>query len=56
MESHELDGVVDSIVFRNEENGYTVCRVKLDGQRDTVTLVGVSSAMWVGENIRAEGG
>lgn len=51
----ELCGVVDSIVFRNEENGYTVCRVKADGHADPITVVGSCSAMWVGENLRAEG-
>jgi len=51
----ELCGVVESIVFRNEENGYTVCRIKADGHTDPVTVVGSCSAMWVGENLRAEG-
>jgi exodeoxyribonuclease V alpha subunit len=54
-EAGELCGVVESIVFRNEDNGYSVCRVKADGQRDPVTVVGNCSAMWVGENLRAEG-
>lgn len=51
----ELCGVVDSIVFRNEENGYSVCRIRADGHREPVTVVGTCSAMWVGENLRAEG-
>ena len=51
----ELSGVIESIVFRNEENGYTVCKVKEDGRGELVTLVGSSSAMWVGESVRAEG-
>ncbi len=54
-ESGELCGVVDAIVFRNEENGYSVCRVKADGHREPVTVVGNCSAMWVGESLRAEG-
>ncbi len=54
-EHGELCGVVDSIVFRNEENGYSVCRVKADGHPEPVTVVGTCSAMWVGETLRAEG-
>ena len=54
-EHGELCGVVDSIVFRNEENGYSVCRVKADGHPEPVTVVGSCSAMWVGETLRAEG-
>ena len=51
----ELTGVVESIVFRNEDNGYTVCSVKPDGQREPVTVVGASAAMWIGETMRADG-
>ncbi len=54
-ENGELCGVVDTIVFRNEDNGYTVCRVKADGHQEPVTVVGSCSAMWVGETLRADG-
>ncbi len=54
-ENATVCGVVESIVFRNEENGYSVCRIKADGHSDLVTVVGNCSAMWVGENLRAEG-
>jgi len=55
-EAGELCGVVESIVFRNEDSGYSVCRVKVDGkQAEPVTVVGTCSAMWVGESLRAEG-
>jgi len=54
-ETVELTGVVESIVFRNEDNGYTVCSVKPDGQREAVTVVGAASAMWIGETMRAQG-
>jgi len=55
-EAGELCGVVESIVFRNEESGYSVCRVKVEGkQTEPVTVVGTCSAMWVGESLRAEG-
>ncbi len=50
-----LQGVVENIVYRNEENGYTVCRVKADQHPDPVTVVGNSVSVWVGETLRAEG-
>lgn len=33
-----IEGVVDSVVFRNEENGYTICRIK--SEKEIVTVVG----------------
>ncbi len=54
-ESHELTGTVESIVFRNEESGYTVARVKVDGQAEPTTIVGTCSAMWLGESLKADG-
>jgi hypothetical protein len=49
-----VTGTVESIVFRNDETGYTVCAVKTHGggvrQRDTVvTIVGSCAAVWEGE-------
>ena len=34
-----LEGTVDSVVFRNEENGYTVLRLTV-GEGEPVTVVG----------------
>ncbi|HRR34686.1 MAG TPA: ATP-dependent RecD-like DNA helicase [Kiritimatiellia bacterium] len=55
-----VTGTVESIVYRNDETGYTVCSVKTHGggvrQRDTVvTVVGSCAAMWEGEELHAEG-
>lgn len=54
-----ITGTVESIVFRNDETGYTVCTVKLQGdarQRETfVTVVGTCAAVWEGEELHAEG-
>jgi len=55
-----VTGTVESIVFRNDETGYTVCAVKTHGgcvrQRDTVvTIVGSCAAVWEGEELHAEG-
>ncbi len=51
----ELTGTVESIVFRNDETGYTVARVKVDGQPEPATVVGTCSAMWLGESLKADG-
>ncbi|WP_027181859.1 ATP-dependent RecD-like DNA helicase [Oleidesulfovibrio alaskensis] len=36
----ELVGTLERVVFHNEENGYTVFRLKVQGNRDQVTVVG----------------
>ncbi len=54
-EAESLIGVVDTVVFHSEETLYTVCRVKIQGQRDTATVVGNCAAVWVGETLRATG-
>ncbi len=49
----EIDGTVMSVVFRNEENGYTVLRLKtLDG---VVTAVGVLPGVTAGEGLTLSG-
>jgi hypothetical protein len=60
MES--ISGSVESIVYRNDETGYTVCTVKTvsvaPGARkveELVTLVGTCAAIWEGEELHAEG-
>jgi len=54
-----ISGTVESIVYRNDETGYTVCTVKTGcgarGRADFVTLVGNCAAMWEGEELHAEG-
>lgn len=50
-----LDGQVERVVFRNEENGYTVLRVKVRGHKDLVTVVGTASSISPGEWLAADG-
>ena len=50
-----LDGQVERIVFRNEENGYTVLRAKVRGHRDLVTVVGTAAGINPGEWLAADG-
>ena len=37
--SNLLEGTVDSVVYQNEENGYTVLRLDV-GEEEPVTVVG----------------
>ena len=53
--TEEITGTVESVVFRSEETGYTVCSLRLPAQRDAVTVVGHCGAIWVGETLRAQG-
>lgn len=48
-----IEGVVEDIIYRNEENGYTVLSVINAGEETTV--VGVMFGVTVGETIMAEG-
>ena len=54
-DSGELTGTVESVVFHSEDTGYTVCSVRVRGQRDTLTVVGNCPAVWVGEIVHAAG-
>jgi hypothetical protein len=39
-ERENLAGFVEHATFHNEENGFSVLRVKARGQRDLITVVG----------------
>lgn len=49
----ELQGIVESTVFRNEENGYTV--LQLHAGREHVTAVGIMPPLTAGEQVTLEG-
>src|SRR5579871_5618194 len=50
-----LTGVLERVTYHNEENGYTVARLAVEGARDLVTLVGNFSNPVVGEQLVCEG-
>lgn len=55
-ETHEkeiIEGTVEDIRFRNEQNGYTVLSVGCDD--DLITAVGVFSDISVGETVKLQG-
>lgn len=51
----DLQGQIERITYTNEENGYTIARLKVYGQRDLVTVVGNLVAPMPGEIIRMKG-
>ncbi len=55
MDLDYLDGVVSSVVFRNEENGYTVLRLSLSAAEDEITVVGCMPGIFPGEGLTAHG-
>ena len=49
----ELNGTVEGIVFKNEENGYVVAHVKSNKKRITVT--GCIPYVMEGQNLKLQG-
>jgi len=50
-----LQGQIERITFVNEENGYTVAKVRVQQQRELVTVVGNLMAPAPGEIIKMSG-
>jgi hypothetical protein len=51
----QLNGLVERVTFFSEESGFCVLRVKAEGHRDLVTVVGSAASVSAGEWIAAEG-
>ena len=49
----ELEGVIERIVFQNEESGFTVARLQVE--KDLVTVVGLLSGLHPGEEVKLNG-
>ncbi|MCR5750724.1 MAG: ATP-dependent RecD-like DNA helicase [Kiritimatiellae bacterium] len=55
-----VEGTVKSVVYHNDENGYTVLRVELPSEfelaaKPEAMVVGKARAVWEGEEVKAEG-
>lgn len=48
-----LSGTVESVIYKNEANGYTVCDISCDGDR--VTVVGILPFLNEGESVSVTG-
>ena len=58
--SETVEGTIKSVVFHNDENGYTVLHVELPSgfalrKLNEITVVGKAQAVWEGEEISATG-
>ncbi|MDZ8117584.1 SF1B family DNA helicase RecD2 [Pontiella agarivorans] len=51
----KLDGQIERVVFRNEENGFCVLRVKVRGHKELVTVTGTVPAVNPGEWMAGDG-
>jgi exodeoxyribonuclease V alpha subunit len=51
----ELSGQIEKITFTNEENGYTIARIQIDGRPDLVTVVGYLMSPTPGEMLNMRG-
>jgi len=50
-----LEGILERIVFFNEENGFTVARLQVAKRHDLVAIVGVLPSPMPGETLRLKG-
>jgi exodeoxyribonuclease V alpha subunit len=53
--AESLSGLIERVTFFSEENGFSVLRVKVKGQRDLVTVVGTLPSVSAGEWLTAQG-
>ncbi len=53
--SDGISGLIERVTFHNEETGFAVLRVKVQGRRDLVTVVGSLPTVTAGEWLTAEG-
>jgi len=51
----KLDGQIERVVFRNEENGFCVLRVKVRGHKELVTVTGTVATVNPGEWLAGDG-
>ena len=51
----EFSGTLERVVFHNEENGWTVFRLRVEGREDPVAVVGSLASPQVGVRLRIRG-
>ena len=59
-ERETVEGTIRSVVFHNDESGYTVLHVEIPSEFELarnpeITVVGKAQAVWEGEDVKAEG-
>ena len=53
--TEQISGLIERVTFHNDQSGFCVLRVKVEGQRDEVTVVGSLPSATAGEWLAAEG-
>ena len=48
-------GFIDRLTYHNPENGYTIARLVVEGQRERIAIVGAIASIQEGESIEVEG-
>ncbi|HPC65770.1 MAG TPA: ATP-dependent RecD-like DNA helicase [Syntrophorhabdaceae bacterium] len=51
----EIKGQIERITFNNEENGYTIARMRIQGRKDLITVIGTMYSISPGEVLKAYG-
>ena len=51
----EFSGTLERVVYHNEENGWTVFRLRVEGREDPVAVVGNMSSPQIGVRLRVKG-
>ncbi|HOJ43081.1 MAG TPA: ATP-dependent RecD-like DNA helicase, partial [Syntrophorhabdaceae bacterium] len=51
----EIQGQIERITFTNEENGYTIAKIRIKGKKDLITIVGTMFSVSPGEILRIKG-
>ena len=49
-------GYIDNITYHNRENGFTIARLVVDGEKKKITVVGSIASLEEGEYIEVDGG
>ena len=50
-----VEGTVDAVIFHNEENGYTVLLLAVEGEEEPITVVGCIPCAAAGEGMTVTG-
>jgi exodeoxyribonuclease V alpha subunit len=53
--SVKLEGLIERVTYHNPDNGFAVLKVKAQGRRDLVTVVGTVTTVTAGEYLEATG-
>ncbi|MBT4499119.1 MAG: ATP-dependent RecD-like DNA helicase [Gemmatimonadetes bacterium] len=53
--AESFKGYIDRITYHNPENGYTIARLVVEGEREPLTVVGSIASLREGEGVEVEG-